>query len=141
MRVQRAPSIVNLLPPTPDVSVTRRERGPHQGWNAVGSVGQPGLQGNWQVARTVSFARWHHGFVSLRGELRSVGAASSDAFFTLPAGYRPPREHRALAFVTTTNEERPLIVRVGTDGRVHMPNITGVTVTALPLDSCIFAVR
>lgn len=141
MRVGRAPTIVNLLPAMPDVSVTRRERGPHQGWNDVGGAGQPGLQGNWQLARKVSFAKWHHGFVSLRGELRTVAAATSDTFFTLPAGYRPPREHRALAYVITTNEQRPLIVRVSTDGRVYMPNLVGVTVTALALDSCIFAVR
>lgn len=137
----RAPSLTDFPPALPDVAITRRERGPHEGWTNVGDPGAPGFLGSWRAARDrASFTKFHHGFVSLRGELATSGAAGSDVFFYLPVGYRPPREHRFLAWLARPAEDQ-FKGYVAGDGAVYIPNVSGLTVSWLSVDNCIFAVR
>lgn len=138
------PSTRYGLPDLPDVAATRRERGPHDGWHHVGAAGEPAFAGTWMAARDqVSFAMFHHGFVGLRGELKTTGAAGSDTMFTLPAGFRPFRQHRWVVDLSSNDalNREYVFAYVDTTGAVRVPNVSGWTVYWLSIDTALFSVR
>jgi hypothetical protein len=109
-----------------------------EAWHVVGSSGEPGLQNGWVTADSsnafppASFYIDPIGIVHLRGLVGS-GTASS-VVFTLPPGYRPPKD---LAFAVAAGTGAPAVedVDVYSNGDVFA---FGPVTSAVTLDGVSF---
>jgi len=90
---------------------------PIDGWHTIGAAGEPSFQSNWvnydtNTYAAAAFRKNPLGRVSVRGLIKSgtVGAVA----FTLPAGFRPPRNQSFPGQVTGGTTQ----VMVQSDGQV-----------------------
>jgi hypothetical protein len=66
-------------------------------WREVGTTGNPAFENSWvnydTTYNSAAFLMEPGGFVRIKGFVKN-GALSTDIIFTLPVGYRPPRNFR-----------------------------------------------
>ena len=106
---------------------------PMDTWHVVGAAGEPAFNADWQSYTvvdpswgSVAFRKFPDGRVMLRGFPRTVGGqAAGSSIFTLPVGYRPPKN---LLFadqaVTGTAQVR---IDIGSVGTIAVGSSLGAT--------------
>lgn len=104
-------------------------------WHSVGAAGEPAFANSWVNFDTANygsagFRKYPDGRVRLRGLIKSGTIPAG--VFTLPVGYRPPKQ---LLFACDTNPGAMADVRIQTDGQVVVQ--TG-SVTWVALDNVEF---
>ena len=102
-------------------------------WHYVGETDEPAFGTSWANAASdqhLAFRIRESGVVDVQGYVQNTAAPTaptSDALFTLPAGYRPSSEtYQGMAAVTTDDGTDGLIVSpvvVATSGAVFLPSI------------------
>jgi hypothetical protein len=104
---------------------------PMGAWHTVGAAGEPAFGAGFSAIETVAFRIDPLGVVHLRGDMTSP--AGGGAAFTLPVGYRPPRNYyrwRVQVDGPTVGDGRCYI---GTNGVVQVDNssVSGANAWAL----------
>lgn len=97
------------------------------GEKAHESMIEPSLSNSWVEYGKDTYNSWEgvgylkdkHGFVHLKGLVKS-GSSASAVMFTLPTGYRPSYDvyHIGMSYATITDANYATIIKVGSNGEV-----------------------
>lgn len=105
-------------------------------WHLIGATGEPAFQNSWANSAGASnpaagFRKFPDGRVRLNGMM--FGGASGSVAFTLPIGYRPPKDGQftvnasgGLAQVTIWNDGTVRPTNVGSSAVASMVNLSGI---------------